>query len=216
MCIHAYIHTYVMFNIYLIGVERKIFPLIKVVCIVLYIQNKKCTEQIISILCENTLTFWNYLSYNSFPITCNWISQSLSLTQQRGNFQRYQSNPVAAHDRISVSQEQKHSSYLNRLPVTDFESNYLTQQKPNSALFLFSISNSECESDSHQKCDRNRRKRNRFTYSFTAAEAVNILKNSARRFPLFHSPCSITSFRGVLHQTTFTGTLRNLNVYISF
>ena len=55
------------------------------------------------------------------------------------------------------------------------ESNYLTQQKPNSALFLFSISNSECESDSHQKCDRNRRGRNRFTYSFTAVEAESVL-----------------------------------------
>lgn len=65
-------HTFVMFNICLVEAERKIFLLIKAVCLVLYIQNKKCTVEIMFTLCENALTFWNYLSFNSFPITCNW------------------------------------------------------------------------------------------------------------------------------------------------
>ena len=47
-------------------------------------------------------------------------SSSSRLTQQRGNWQSYHSNLVAAHDRISVSQEQKHSSNPNWLPVTEF------------------------------------------------------------------------------------------------
>lgn len=94
----------------------------------------------------------------------------------------------------------------------NFESNYLTQQKPNSALFLFSISNSECESDSHKKCDRNRRQRNRFPYSFiyTRWSTVNTLKNSARCFPLTHNPCCLfTACCGVPPQTAFGWILRN-------
>lgn len=59
--------------------------------------------------------------------------------------------------------------------LQNFESNYLTQQTPNRALVLFSIANSECESDFHKKYDRNRRKRYRFTYSFILAEAESIL-----------------------------------------
>ena len=96
------------------------------------------------------------------------------------------------------------------------ESNYLTQQKPNSALFLFSISNSECESDSHQKCDKNRRGRNRFTYSFTAVEAESVLWKIQQDVPHFPQPL----FRHIILWGStpdyFAGTLRNVNVYISF
>ena len=103
----------------------------------------------------------------------------------RGNWQSYHSNHVAAHDRISVSQNKNTVPIPTGFQLQNSESNYLTQQKPNSALFLFSISNSECESDSHQKCDRNRRGRNRFTYSLTAVKAESVLWKIQQDVPHF-------------------------------
>lgn len=83
--------------------------------------------------------------------------------------------------------------------LQNLESNYLTQQKPNSALFLFSISNSECESDSHKKCDRNRRKRNGFTYSFTLAEVSQFSEKFSKIF--FHLSTALIPF--LLYYTVF-------------
>lgn len=97
--------------------------------------------------------------------------------------------------------------------LQNFESNYLTQQKPNRALFLFSISNSECELDSHRQCDRNRRKRNRFPYSFTLAQAGSILWKIQQDIPPVFTalvPSSLYLFCGVPQQTTFGEILWNL------
>lgn len=72
--------------------------------------------------------------------------------------------------------------------LQNFESNYLTQQKPNRALFLFSISNSKRELDSHKQCGRNGRKRNRFPHSFTPAEAGSVPWSCQQDAPPFSAP----------------------------